>query len=435
MQQFTVKIVLLLVLAVAAGFLIIGDSAENANAAGSRQLVVVGGITGLKQLDNPCDKSSDNIASPSAHTSQFNSLASYLRNVYSAQLRSFSYNSNWPTSTSYGDCETRQHLSTSAATFDRQFEYWKQQAQGAPIDIVAHSLGGVVVAYWLGRVASTSDLAEVHSVVALGSPLGGISNLASWASLLFGVGGNVSSDLQNSTVLGYVAAGVKKVPFYTVNNTRDAIVNGTVGRGFSTANGVWFSDTASFGGSCTILGCNAHDAYFLQSSGAWLLPLQAYISDLIIDDVSSRFARGGPSARCPAAGSNTKSWYWCWANIGYRGHMWYTWNASSGADVNYGVWRPRLPQARSYRVCAYIPPDHAYTTAARYKIYYAGGSKTVSVNQQPLIGWKDLGVYQFSAGTNGYVRLGDVTGERYASTQIGFDAVKWVPSSRNCLGG
>ncbi|MGB2694628.1 MAG: hypothetical protein WBD55_05505 [Dehalococcoidia bacterium] len=54
------------------------------------------------------------------------------------------------------------------------------------------------------------------------------------------------------------------------------------------------------------------------------------------------------------------------------------------------------------------------------------------MNQQALFGWKNLGVYRFNGGTGGYIRLGDVTGETYATRQIGFDDVKWVENGGNC---
>ena len=103
-----------------------------------------------------------------------------------------------------------------------------------------------------------------------------------------------------------------------------------------------------------------------------------------------------------------------------------------GQDVNYAIWRPSIPATGTYRVCAYIPSDHAYTTSARYKITYAGGTSTVTVNQQPLVGWKSLGTFTFNAGTAGSVRLGDWTGESFATRQVGFDAIKWVPNGGPC---
>lgn len=40
--------------------------------------------------------------------------------------------------------------------------------------------------------------------------------------------------------------------------------------------------------------------------------------------------------------------------------------------------------------------------------------------------WVSLGTYNFDAGTEGYVRLADATGEAFAiGRQIGFDAVRW----------
>ena len=150
----------------------------------------------------------------------------------------------------------------------------------------------------------------------------------------------------------------------------------------------------------------------------------------VVDDTSGGFTRYGPSG------------YWLQYGIGYGSHMFATWNngpcsygssvCPQGQDVNYAIWRPSIPVTKTYRVCAYIPPDHAYTTNARYKIAHAGGVTTVSINQQPLIGWVSLGTYSFNAGTSGYVRLGDWTAEAFASRQIGFDAMKWVPNGGGC---
>jgi hypothetical protein len=150
---------------------------------------------------------------------------------------------------------------------------------------------------------------------------------------------------------------------------------------------------------------------------------------VLVDDGGAGFERHGPAQ------------YWIRFGIGYDRDMYATWNngpcsygaavCPQGSDVNYVVWRPSLA-AGTYRVCAYIPPDHAYTRSARYKIRHAGGTSTVTINQQQLVGWKSLGVYQFNAGTGGYVRLGDWTAEAFASRQIGFDAIKWVAGGGAC---
>jgi murein DD-endopeptidase MepM/ murein hydrolase activator NlpD len=165
-------------------------------------------------------------------------------------------------------------------------------------------------------------------------------------------------------------------------------------------------------------------------SWACAAPPSSTPAAIVIDDGGPGFSLGGPSA------------YWLQYANGYNRHMFATWNngpcsfGSSvcpyGADVNFATWRPNLPSTRSYRVCAYIPEDHAYTTSARYVVGHAAGTSVVVVNQQPLVGWTSLGVFPFSAGTAGSVRLGDWTGEAFGSRQIGFDAVKFVPDGGAC---
>ena len=155
-----------------------------------------------------------------------------------------------------------------------------------------------------------------------------------------------------------------------------------------------------------------------------------------VDDLSSGFSRSGPAGDCSTPGDNSFNWYWCYMNSGgWGGHYFYTWNGQyygQSRTGDAGTWRPDLPYNKTYKVCAYIPNNHAYTTNARYQIYYSGGSTTVGVNQQPLTGWHDLGNYHFAAGTSGYVVLDDITGEAFTTTQIGMDAIEWVPDSGSC---
>jgi len=170
-------------------------------------------------------------------------------------------------------------------------------------------------------------------------------------------------------------------------------------------------------------------------------PTSAAGWSVIVDDLDGGFSRHGASVLCAGAGSDAKNLgngtpiNWCWQNTGgYNGHYWYTWNAlCCGADGNWGEWRPSLPDTRAYRVCAYIPDNHAYANTARYKIYHAGGMTQVNINQQPLVGWTaDLGVYTFNGGTGGYVYLGDMTGQTGWTSQVGFDAVQWVADGGAC---
>ncbi len=165
---------------------------------------------------------------------------------------------------------------------------------------------------------------------------------------------------------------------------------------------------------------------------------QAVSGAVIVDDLDGGFSRGGPPGTCLSPGTNNINDFWCWQNGGYNGHYWYTWNGTFYGQANtgdYGLWRPNLPYTASYRVCAYVPEAHAYTTNARYQIFFSGGSTTVSVNQQPLTGWTNLGIWTFAQGTGGYVLLDDITGETFGTKQIGMDAVEWVIDGGSCGSG
>jgi hypothetical protein len=59
----------------------------------------------------------------------------------------------------------------------------------------------------------------------------------------------------------------------------------------------------------------------------------------------------------------------------------------------------------------------------------------INFNQQPFTGWLDLGVYPFNAGTSGSLRLGDYTGEPWATTQIGVSATQFVVHGGPCGSG
>jgi hypothetical protein len=165
-------------------------------------------------------------------------------------------------------------------------------------------------------------------------------------------------------------------------------------------------------------------------------PMPMVPTRVVVDDLDPGFVRGGPSAECPSEGADGTSWHWCWethpyqGDLPYAGHYWYTSNGvGSLGDLNYGRWRPNLPLRADYRVCAWIAPRHAFTTDARYRIQYAGGTAEVDENQKLLSGWVDLGVYPFDSGTAGNVYLGDGTDEPYGASEIGYDAMEWVPPS------
>ena len=138
-------------------------------------------------------------------------------------------------------------------------------------------------------------------------------------------------------------------------------------------------------------------------------------SEVVVDEQNTGFTKGG-------------SYWQDDYTRGYNNHMY--WTCVNGNVVDsWGEWRPNLPSARSYELFAFVPDYHTNTTNARYEIHHANGVSTVSRAQRTYSNvWVSLGTFNFSVGTAGYVRLTDATGEvASCNTQIGFDAIKWVP--------
>jgi pimeloyl-ACP methyl ester carboxylesterase len=86
-------------------------------------------------------------------------------------IEAFSYAGNAPT---YDSSQTRQPLAVSARALDAQFRRWLAAYPGASFDLIGHSLGGAVAAYWAASIATPDELQAVHSLITLDSPLTGI---------------------------------------------------------------------------------------------------------------------------------------------------------------------------------------------------------------------------------------------------------------------
>jgi hypothetical protein len=125
-------------------------------------------------------------------------------------------------------------------------------------------------------------------------------------------------------------------------------------------------------------------------------------------------------------------------DCGYDGHAYWTYSITDPDDsTNEGRWRPNLPESGAYRVFVYVPycingiPD---STGVHYQIYDAEGvTTTVTVNQKAVAGgWVDLGLYNFNAGTSGYVFLSDIADDNYKT--IWFDTIKWFREGESTAG-
>lgn len=159
--------------------------------------------------------------------------------------------------------------------------------------------------------------------------------------------------------------------------------------------------------------------YYENGGGAvaqfrWEAP-NAQPQQVVVDEQSPGFSKGGAY------------WWEDWSR-GYNNHMYWTCVNGVTAD-SWGEWRPSLTASGSYEVYAFIPDYHTNTNNAPYEIHYRDGVATAARPQQPYYNqWVSLGIFPFAAGSAGYVRLTDATGETAScGTQVGFDAMVWVP--------
>ena len=95
--------------------------------------------------------------------------------------------------------------------------------------------------------------------------------------------------------------------------------------------------------------------------------------------------------------------------------------------MNSGKWMADLEAAGNYEIFAYIPGDHATTTNASYRIRHHGENAGRTINQSLYQNeWVSLGIYYFDGSSDEFVTLGDNTGETGSSTNVVFDALKFV---------
>ncbi len=81
---------------------------------------------------------------------------------------------------------------------------------------------------------------------------------------------------------------------------------------------------------------------------------------------------------------------------------------SAGGVAGEVEWRPNLPSAGVYSVCAHYTAGSNRADNAPFTVHHRDGSEVVAVNQQ-MNGrtWVSLGSHPFEAGTTGCVRLGN----------------------------
>ncbi|MEK3913783.1 hypothetical protein NSU08_21350 [Paenibacillus sp. FSL H7-0331] len=105
--------------------------------------------------------------------------------------------------------------------------------------------------------------------------------------------------------------------------------------------------------------------------------------------------------------------------------------STAGTATSRMVWRPELPETVTYSVYSKLPQITAtnenWSTNASFKVYYSGGSETVTVDETTGNGsWVFLGAYPFASGHSGYVELTN----KANNSQVVADAVMWVNNNK-----
>ncbi|MCX5740969.1 MAG: hypothetical protein NT062_00555, partial [Proteobacteria bacterium] len=78
-----------------------------------------------------------------------------------------------------------------------------------------------------------------------------------------------------------------------------------------------------------------------------------------------------------------------------------------------------------YRVEVYTAAPYAQSKQARYVLTAAGTEHEVAIDQSAVDGWQALGDFDFAAGADQTLHLGDNTGEAVTTNvQLVFDAVR-----------
>jgi hypothetical protein len=124
---------------------------------------------------------------------------------------------------------------------------------------------------------------------------------------------------------------------------------------------------------------------------------------------------------------------------GHDGHAFTTVADVPAPDYADGIfWLLRFTSAGRYRVRAWVPSGVSNLIArTRYKVQHAGTATNAEVNQAAHAGsWAELGVFEFAAGGDQWVRLGDyyVDGADQGKRVV-FDAIQLESAPPDGAGG
>lgn len=110
---------------------------------------------------------------------------------------------------------------------------------------------------------------------------------------------------------------------------------------------------------------------------------------------------------------------------GYDGGLLWTYGTSNSYSVVAGTWHLDFDLPGWYRLEVYTDGEWADSVEADYEIHHAGETDVVEADQTAVDGWLDLGDFEFAAGDEQYVFLGDNTGEGgWLDRRVVFDAIR-----------
>lgn len=134
----------------------------------------------------------------------------------------------------------------------------------------------------------------------------------------------------------------------------------------------------------------------------------------VVDDGDACFTGGGPARTLRQV-----------TTAGMGGGLIWTHATDAAVEQNFGEWGLHLTEGGRYRVEVFTAAAFAQSRQASYLVHAGGADHAVELDQTAVDGYQTLGEFDFAAGGDQFVHLGDNTGEPgSANVQLVFDAVR-----------
>jgi len=172
-----------------------------------------------------------------------------------------------------------------------------------------------------------------------------------------------------------------------------------------------YSDTTCSPNTTYTYEVSAYDGALNESAkSAPAVVTTPIVSDIVVDNVAATFVGAW------STGTSSADKY----GADYR------YATTAASETATATFTPTLQAAGNYDVYCWYPQGSNRSAMAPYTVYWNGGSQTISVNQKANGGTWNLLVAAkpFAAGTAGYVKIGNGTGE--TSLVVMADAVRFL---------